>query len=147
MGMDGSTESEATEHVTPGAGDRRAPLIGLVDVGLLVTLVLVGVQRHGTNPFTEPIAALTTTVPFVVAWVPIGVIAGAYAAETLTEPTRATRVTAIGWLAAANVGLILRSSGLFDGGSPWPFNLVLTGTGLLVLVSWRVVVASVLESR
>ncbi|WP_335343068.1 DUF3054 domain-containing protein [Halomontanus rarus] len=147
MGMDGSTESEATERTTPGAGDRRVPLIGLVDAGLLVTLVLVGVQRHGTNPFTEPIAALTTTVPFVVSWVPIAVIAGAYATETLTEPTRAARVTTVGWLAAANVGLILRSSGLFDGGSLWPFNLVMTGTGLLVLVPWRVAVASVLENR
>ncbi|MCU4741496.1 DUF3054 domain-containing protein [Halobacteria archaeon AArc-m2/3/4] len=147
MGIDGSTESEATGYVASIAGDRRVPVVGLVDVGLLVTLVLIGVREHGTNPFAEPVTALTTAVPFVVAWVPIAALAGVYRTETLTTPTRAARVTAIGWLAAANVGLILRSSGLFDGGSTWPFNLVLTGLGLLVLVGWRVAVASVLEAR
>lgn len=124
----------------PGIGsgaDRGTVLVGLVDVGLLAALVLLGQLSHGVNPLTEPLGALETIAPFVLAWIVVAPVAGVYARETLSSPGTAVRVTAIGWLAAANVAFILRASPWFDGGIAWAFPLVMSGLGIVLLVGWR----------
>lgn len=117
--------------------DRSALAVAVVDALSLATLIAVGLTSHGENPVTDPLGTLETAAPFVLGWFAVAVLAGVYADAVRTNPTRALRATALGWLGAANVGLILRSSPLFDGGAAWPFNLVITGVGLAVLVSWR----------
>ena len=121
-----------------GAGDRPPILLGAVDVALIAGLLLFGQRQHGIDPIAEPLASLDTIVPFLLGWGVAALLAGVYAHDVTVTPARAARATAVAWMAAANVGLILRSSPVFDGGAPWPFNLVVTGTGLLVLLSWRV---------
>ncbi|WP_254767869.1 DUF3054 domain-containing protein [Salinilacihabitans rarus] len=118
--------------------DRETGVVGAADVGLLVGLIAVGVGSHGTNPLVQPLAALETAIPFLVGWLIAAGLAGVYAERVVRSPATAARVTAVTWLAAANVGFILRSSNAFDGGVTWPFTLVLSGTGLVVLVVWRV---------
>ncbi len=130
-GVDGSVETE------PVFGERRL-LVGTVDVCLLVALVLVGQLDHGINPLADPLAAVETMIPFVVGWLIVGTLAGAYRPTAFETLTRGAVVTAVGWLGGANIGFILRSSPLFEGGALWPFNLVMTALGLLVLVGWRV---------
>ncbi|WP_265111705.1 DUF3054 domain-containing protein [Halosolutus halophilus] len=120
-----------------GLVDRETLLLGAVDVSVVVAFVVVGLLSHGTDPITEPLAALETVAPFVVGWLAIAPLAGVYTMRS-TSLAHVTRVTTVAWIGAANVGLILRSSPLFEGGSVWPFNLVITGFGLLTLVAWRV---------
>lgn len=117
--------------------DRETLLLGAADVVVVVAFVSVGLVSHGIDPITKPIAALETVAPFVIGWLAVAPLAGVYARRWTSVP-HVARVTAIAWIAAANVGLILRSSPLFDGGTVWPFSLVITGFGLLVLVGWRV---------
>ena len=117
--------------------DRETVLVGVVDVALLAGLVLLGQLSHGQNPLADPLGALEAIAPFVLAWIVVAPFAGVYARETLTSLATTVRVTAVGWLAAANVGFLLRASPWFEGGIAWAFPLVMTGLGLLLLVGWR----------
>lgn len=120
-----------------GRVDRETLLLGTADVGIIVAFVLVGLLSHGVDPIAEPVASIGTIAPFVIGWLLIAPLAGVYTTRPVSV-ARVGRVTIVAWIAAANVGLILRSSPLFDGGSVWPFNLVMTGIGVLALVGWRV---------
>lgn len=136
----------AVHSEDPSAG--REPLwLGVADVGLLTGMVLVGQLSHGVDPLTEPLVALETVVPFVIGWLVIALVAGIYSSKVSSSIGRAARVTTVTWVAAANVGLLLRASPLFEGGATWPFPLVMTGFGLLVLGSWRIGYAAYLGSQ
>ncbi|MEY7849761.1 DUF3054 domain-containing protein [Natrarchaeobius sp. A-rgal3] len=117
--------------------DRRTVALAAVDVGLLAALVTAGGLTHGLDPAGEPLAALETIVPFVAGWLIVAAIAGLYTTDHLAVvPT--VRTVTVTWLGGANVGFLLRASPYFDGGIAWPFPLVMTGLGLIVLVGWRV---------
>ncbi|ELY57769.1 DUF3054 domain-containing protein [Natronolimnohabitans innermongolicus] len=117
--------------------DRETLLLGAVDVVLLAALVVVGQLDHGMDPFGEPLAALEAAAPFVIGWLVVAALAGLYARPNASSVPQAARLATLTWLAAANVGLILRQ-GVFDDTATWPFPLVITGFGLLLLVGWRV---------
>lgn len=129
-----------------GAGrsllDREALPLGAADLAVLVALILVGQGTHGANPVTEPLASLETIVPFAVGWIVASVLVGLYVRGVATTTSRAARLTAVSWIAAANVGFILRGSPVFAGDAPWTFTVVMTGTGLVALVGWRVAYAA-----
>ncbi len=127
--------------------DRRTALVAAGDLLVLAALLAVGVIQHGTDPLAEPLATAETMAPFLLAWLPVAALAGLYAADTIGSPRRTVRLTALAWLGAANVGLILRASPLFDGGAAWTFSAVITGLGLVVLVVWRGAVAAVSKRR
>ncbi|WP_263020877.1 DUF3054 domain-containing protein [Natronobiforma cellulositropha] len=118
--------------------DRRTLVVALVDGALLSALVAGGMVSHGTDPLTAPLSTFEGIAPFLLAWVPLAVLAGAYAERVLSEPLEAARVVAVAWLAAANVALLLRGSPFFEGGMAWPFPLVIGGLGLVCLLTWRV---------
>lgn len=127
--------------------DRRMTVIGAIDVGLLTGIILVGFHSHGGNMLTEPLAALETVAPFIIGWLTMAFLADIYSSGISSSVARAARVTTVVWVAAANVGLLLRASPLFDGTVDWPFPLVITGFGLLVLGSWRIGYAAYTSSQ
>ncbi|RQG86202.1 DUF3054 domain-containing protein [Natrarchaeobius halalkaliphilus] len=118
--------------------DRETVLVAAVDVALLAALIVVGQRSHGIDPITQPAASLETVAPFVIGWLAVSVLAGLYARGSSMGIVQTTRTVAVVWLAAANVGVLLRASSLFDGSAEWPFPLVITGFGLIVLVGWRI---------
>ncbi|MGQ3413082.1 DUF3054 domain-containing protein [Natrinema sp. LN54] len=117
------------------AAGRQRVGIAVVDTVLIAGFVLLGRIEHGGNPLAEPLASLETIAPFVIGWLAVALLAGIY---TRDRPVGrdGLRLTAVAWIAAANVGLMLRVS-LFEGSATWPFPLVITGFGLLVLLGWR----------
>ena len=117
--------------------DRETMLLGAVDLGLLAALILVGQLSHDVNPVEQPVAALEAIVPFAVGWLVIAALAGLYSRSISRSVSETVRSTAVVWIAAANVGLLLRQS-LFGETAVWPFPLVITGLGLLVIVGWRI---------
>lgn len=127
--------------------DRRTALVAAVDVALIVALVAVGLVSHDVNPLTAPLDAAETAAPFVIGWLAVVAFAGVYDRRATTTRRGAAATTGVAWVAAANLGLILRSSPAFEGGAAWPFNLVMTGLGLVVLVAWRVGYATVLAEE
>ncbi len=120
-----------------GPINRETLVLGAVDVGIVIAFVVLGLLSHGIDPISAPIDSIETIVPFVVGWLVIAPLAGVYTVRS-TSIGSVSRATTIAWIAAANVGLILRSSPLFDGGAVWPFNLVMTGIGVVALVGWRI---------
>ncbi|MFD1564151.1 DUF3054 domain-containing protein [Haloarchaeobius amylolyticus] len=116
--------------------DRERVIVGVVDLIVVVGLVLLGNIEHGGNPIAEPVASLTTAVPFVIGWLTVALLAGVYTRDRRGGITD-IRLTAVAWIAAANVGLMIRGSPLFDGGTTWPFPIVITGTVLVALLGWR----------
>jgi hypothetical protein len=118
-----------------GSVDRERITAGVVDVVLIAAVVLVGRIEHGGNPVAEPLASLETLAPFVIGWLAVALLAGVY---TRDRPLgRGLRLTTVTWIAAANVGLMIRGAPVFAGGTTWPFPVVITATGLVVLLGWR----------
>lgn len=119
------------------AEDTDRLLVAAVDGLLIAALAIAGRAHHGYPILGQPLETIETAIPFLVGWLLLSIPAGAYARDTLTSPRTAARVTVVAWLAAANVGLLVRSAPFFTGGTAWPFPLVMNGTGLVVLVAWR----------
>lgn len=119
-----------------GSVDRERVVTGVVDLAIVVALVLLGNVEHGGSPITEPLASLETVIPFVIGWVGVALLAGVYTRNRFVGIDD-FRLTAVTWIAAANVGLMLRGSPLFSGGTTWPFPVVITGTVLVALLGWR----------
>jgi len=108
------------------------------DIAVVVAFLIVGELSHGIDPVAQPLHVLETIAPFLVGWVVAAPLVGLYDEGALASPVLSARLTAAAWLGAANVGLLLRGSPYFVGGTTWPFPLVITAIGLLFLVTWRV---------
>lgn len=124
--------------------DRETLLLAAGDIGLLVGLVLVGQLSHNVNPIEQPVASLEAIAPFVIGWLTVAALAGLYTRSVASSVTQTVRLTTVTWIAAANVGLLLRQT-VFGDTAAWPFPLVITGFGLLLLVGWRIAVAIVVD--
>lgn len=119
-----------------GTADRKRVVTGVVDVVGIVAIVLFGRISHAGNPLSEPLASLETVTPFVIGWLVAAALAGIYTRDRAV-PGHEFRLLTVAWIAAANVGLLIRGSPAFTGGTTWPFPLVITATGLVVLLGWR----------
>ncbi|WP_222918947.1 DUF3054 domain-containing protein [Natrinema sp. SYSU A 869] len=117
------------------AGRERIAAV-VIDVSLVATMVLYGYIDHGGDPIADPLASLKTIVPFAIGWLAVALLAGVYTRDRLLGRDD-LRLTAIAWIAAANVGLMIRGSPLFQGGTSWPFPVVITVSVLVVLLGWR----------
>lgn len=120
-----------------GAIDRETILLGVGDVALLAGLIVVGQLSHDVNPIEQPLATLEAIAPFVIGWLAVAALAGLYTRPVASSVSQAARLATVTWLATANVGLLLRQS-VFGDTAVWPFPLVITGFGLLLLVGWRI---------
>ncbi|MFP8954340.1 DUF3054 domain-containing protein [Natrialbaceae archaeon A-arb3/5] len=127
------------------AVDRQMILLAVGDVALLSGLVAVGQLTHGVNPITEPVASLETIAPFVIGWLVVTAIAGTYTRGISPSLLETARTITVVWLAAANVGFLLRASPAFTGSTVWPFPLVMVGLGLVVLGGWRLLATAYLR--
>lgn len=138
----GSYDSEVREE---GATD-SLPLIG-GDALVIALFVTGGSLSHGISPLSQPLAVIETVAPFLIGWFVAAPLVRAHERSAVATPSRAARLAAGAWLGAANVGLLLRGSPYFTGGTTWPFPLVMTGVGLLSLTAWRVSAERLLASR
>lgn len=109
-----------------------------VDTAAIVGLVLVGLHRHDVNPLVRPLYALDTVVPFAVGWLVCSGLLGLYRGRRRTDFGPHLRAVTVCWLAAANVAFLIRGSSVTSGSIAWPFPLVLTGFGLIVVLGSRI---------
>lgn len=124
---------------------RLAVGVAAVDVVIVVALVVIGRVHHGQPILTDPLGVAVGAVPFVVGWLLAGLLAGVFAETTIRAVGPTARLTTVAWVAAANVGLVVRSADVVPGGTTWPFGLVITGFGLLAVVGWRVGLSMILQ--
>ena len=116
-------------------------LLAVGDLLVLVGFLAVGELRHGIHPVESPLIVADTVAPFLLGWVVAALAVGAYAPGAMRSVRTAVVRAAGAWVGAAAIGLALRSTTLFHGGSPLSFALVVTGTGVVSFGLWRGVVA------
>lgn len=134
-----STGSTSRPILSPGNGT-----LSVLDTLVVIAVLIAGELQHGVNPLGEPLRVVGTLAPFLAGWFVFAGVAGLYA-RTDRALVADLRLLVVTWFAAANVGLVLRSSPWLHGGVTWPFGVVVTGTVLVVLLGWRI--ASVAITR
>lgn len=124
-------------YATDGGRRTAAGRVLAIDLAVVVGLVLVGQVRHGGHPVSEPVATLEAVAPFVVGWLVVSYLAGLYDGSTAGNPLASVRATIVSWLAASNVGFLLRGTPYLDGSVPWSFMAVFAGFGVVAFVIVR----------
>lgn len=123
------------EETDKAKGSIARPGSLVVDCLAIVGLVLVGRLSHGDSVLTDPLSATIAVIPFVGGWLLVALLTGLYATAASSNDGRQLALVLVCWLAAANVGFLLRGSPVLPGGVPWEFTVVFTGIGSLVLLS------------
>lgn len=126
----------------------------LGDVAVIVLLLGAGMVRHrtltqvsevvigpvgalGPLVLSLPLRALLVIGPFVVSWLVVATLTGAYTVAVRRSTVDAA-VNAVGtWLVAALVGAGLRSLPMLPGRAPVTFLAVVVGFGAVGLAVWR----------
>lgn len=113
----------------------RVLLLVAGDTGALLLFALLGRGSHGMSvAFSALNEVATTAAPFVMGWMLVAPLAGAYQ----TYPTRSEFLgrSALAWVVACPIGLLLRSWWL-SRPIPLSFALVTFVSALLILMVWR----------
>lgn len=119
----------------------RRPIVVLLvalDLILISLLIAWGLTEHAVNPVDRPVYTLRTIVPFAIGWLIMSPVAGAYSTRALRSMRVMALATFAGWIGAAVAGVAIRATPLVPGSGDPVFLLVMIGTGLLVLLPWRV---------
>lgn len=111
----------------------------VLDLALIVLVIAWGLTEHYIDPLDRPHHLARTAAPFLLGWLVMAPVAGAFSRNALTI-LRWTAVTAIaGWMGAALVGVAIRATPFVPGGADPIFVLVMVGVGTVVMVPWRLV--------
>ena len=114
-------------------------LVGLLALGdglALLTFAAVGRASHSLTAGVPLLAALLTAAPFAAAWVIVAPLVGAYRGRNLVSPGRWLARTALAWLMAEPLGLVLRAQVLGRPIIPI-FALVTLAAAGAILLAWR----------
>ena len=113
--------------------------LGIGDFITIFLFAVIGRASHsmggGERPFME---TLDTTLPFVMAWLVVGAVGGAFSGKAMFPIKRVLIRTLLPALIAAPLGVVLRAL-LLD---RWPapiFYAISTGTIMLMMLVWRVI--------
>lgn len=111
------------------------------DLLALLAFVFVGQADHQTINTANPLlGALPNVAPLAATWLLLAVLLRAYP-RAGQQPALAGFLgrSALAWLIAAPIGLVIRMLWLGRGGIPLPFLLVTLAAGGLFLLGWRLV--------
>jgi hypothetical protein len=117
------------------AGTVRTFLLG--DLLALSVFLLLGELRHGFHPLDVPVRVALVALPFLLSWVVLGSLAGAYSAGLADSPRALLATTLLGWLLADAAGQALRATGPLPGNADPAFFAVAFAFGAALLVLWR----------
>ncbi len=116
-------------------------LLVLGDLVALAAFVLVGQADHSTLNTANPLlGALPNVVALATPWLIVAWLLRAFPRGAIA-PTLAGFLgrSALAWVIAAPIGLVIRMVYLGRGGIPVPFLLVTLAAGGLFLLGWRLV--------
>ncbi|CDK40791.1 hypothetical protein DM2_153 [Halorubrum sp. DM2] len=118
--------------------DRDAAPLAVGDVIALLALLTVGTLNHTSVEFltANPLYLPEVYAPFLIAWVLIAPLVGAYSAGAAETAKSSVPLVVRSWIPAAVVGLALRAF-VFRGGAELSFAAVMLVLGSLALGGWR----------
>jgi hypothetical protein len=116
--------------------DRAAAPLAVGDLLVILAVITVGMQNHGT--LTGAVPLLTTAAPFLFGWVFASVPIGAYSSGAAESAKAAVPLAIRSWIPAALVGIVIRGAtqSAFDVGLG-VFMAVMVVTGSVALGVWR----------
>lgn len=117
--------------------DRRTLGLYLGDLIIIVAIMAIGLLSHDVDPVASFDHTIQTSLPFVIGWTIVAPLAGVYAERVRDSFRVAIGGTILAWVGASLVGGAIRATTYFHGGAPAVFIFVTIGTGLLVLLPWR----------
>jgi hypothetical protein len=117
----------------------RRYLVG--DLLAILAFILIGEISHGVDPVAQWRFVLDAAIPFLIGWLVVGPLLGAYARWSLRGPLWAALAAVPAWLVADGLGQLLRDTDTFHGSADPVFYLVAAAVGGALLVGWRLVVS------
>lgn len=147
--MEQARQGESNSRIAHGRGQIAALVGG--DIIAFIVFAAIGRRSHGEAAgFGALLEVIWTAAPFIAGWFVVAPWLGAYRFATsgslLSVVLRFTRRSALVWLAAWPVGLVLRAL-LLNRSIPLSFALVTLITNTILLCGWRAVFAWVARSR
>ncbi|WP_418285874.1 DUF3054 domain-containing protein [Halorubrum sp. DTA46] len=118
--------------------DRAAAPLAVGDVLALLVLLTVGSLSHHTTDFllSNPLYLLEVFAPFVIGWVLVAPLVGAYSAGAVETAKSSVPLVIRSWIPAAAIGFVLRAF-VFTGGAAPTFVAIMLVLGAVVLGGWR----------
>jgi len=126
---------------------------GRASIGRIILLVIgdgivflifaaVGRRSHGeAASISSFLQVVGTAAPFALGWFIISPIVGAYHRRKTTGVRKMAQWTALSWLAAWPVGLLVRGIVVDRAVPPWTFMLISLISNMLFLEVWRTLFA------
>lgn len=116
---------------------RRVGLLAAGDIVVFMVFAAIGRASHSEAAGFSALAEVAqTAAPFALGWFVVSPWLGAFNADVTAQPRRMLGRTALAWLLALPVGLIVRAL-IIGRGSPLSFAIVTFITALLMLLGWR----------
>ncbi len=143
----------SASRATTGTGDALLPRwdrVAALAVGDLIAFLLfaiIGLTNHKEDVSLSSVAA--TAAPFIIAWFVISPFLGAFGRQgsaATTRPVPLLRRTAVAWIVAWAVTLLLRRFA-FGGDIPPAFIVVALLVNAVLLLGWRGVASALVWRR
>ncbi|HEU5016275.1 MAG TPA: DUF3054 domain-containing protein [Roseiflexaceae bacterium] len=116
---------------------RRVGLLAVGDLAVFMVFAAIGRASHSEAAgFSAIVEVAQTAAPFALGWFVVSPWLGAFNADVTAHPRRMLGRTALAWLLALPIGLIVRAL-IIGRGSPLSFAIVTFVTALLLLLGWR----------
>lgn len=118
-----------------GAGASRIVLLAIGDALVFIIFAVIGMRSHKVGLAVPSV--LQTAAPFAIGWFIVSPFVGAFRRKITSQPGKMSLRTALSWLIAWPVGLLLR--GIFNHEiPPVSFAIVTLITNAIFLQIWRV---------
>jgi hypothetical protein len=141
------TSLERPERVPTVPRVRRAALLAGGDILAFLIFAAIGRASHSEAAGIDALAQIAeTAAPFAIGWFVVAPLAGAFDGDIATRPRRMLGRTALAWLLAWPLGLLLRAL-IRQSGIPLSFAIITLLTNMLILLGWRGAVAWLTSRR
>ena len=135
-------ESVSAESAERALDNRKNVLqTGILVFGDIVVFLIfaaIGRRSHGEDAgMSAVLQVVTTAVPFLIGWFLVAPFIGAFRRDIMADPLKMARRTALAWLAAWPVAMLLRGLLVDHAIPPWTFWLVAFLSNTIFLQIWR----------
>lgn len=129
-----------TEHATgtaAAANPRRVAALIIGDAIAFMAFAAIGRANHGEAAGLDAILQVAeTAAPFAIGWFAVAPLAGAFRSGVVGRPRTMLGRTALAWLLAWPIGLVLRAV-IRQTSIPLLFAVITLATVMLILLGWR----------
>lgn len=109
------------------------------DVAVITVFVVLGEFSHGANPIAVFVPMLETLGTFLLGWIAVAVLTGAYSERSLENARHAILVPLFAWAIADAIAQLLRSLPFVRGNGAITFYLVALVVAGALIGAWRYV--------